>query len=76
MNAHIELFGTRSCPYTGELREQLVWEGQEFVEYDVEGDSDARRRLLELTHGDRAVPVLVQDGRIVMIGWRGRCCTV
>lgn len=76
MSATRELFGTTGCPYTGELREHLEWEGLEFVEHDVEADATALRRMLDLTGGQRTVPVLVEDGRVVSIGWRGRGCTV
>lgn len=72
----VELFGTKGCPYTAELREELRWRGVEFTEYDVEADPEARRRMLELTGGVRTVPVLVEDGRVVEIGWRGRGCYV
>jgi len=71
-----ELFGTRSCPFTTELREQLQWEQREFVEYDVDDDRGARERMMRLTGGNRTVPVLVENERVVQIGWRGRGCTV
>ncbi|HEY0510861.1 MAG TPA: Uxx-star family glutaredoxin-like (seleno)protein [Thermoanaerobaculia bacterium] len=71
-----ELYGTRSCPFTGELREHLLWEGVDFVEHDVESDPQALARMLELTAGQRAVPVLVEDGRVKQIGWQGRSCMV
>jgi glutaredoxin 3 len=70
-----ELFGAAGCPYTGELREHLLWNGVAFVEYDVERDADARARLLALT-GRAAVPVLVENGRVTEIGWRGRSCVI
>jgi mycoredoxin len=71
-----ELYGTRSCPFTGELREHLLWEGVDFVELDVESDPEALARMLELTGGRRAVPVLVEDGRVKQTGWQGRSCFV
>jgi glutaredoxin 3 len=58
------------------LREHLQWNGVVFTEYDVEQDADARARLLSLTSGRGAVPVLVEDGRVKEIGWRGRTCAV
>ena len=70
--ARLELFGTKSCPYTQEMREWLEWKGREFVEHDVEADSAARERLLALAAGQRTVPVLVEDGKVVQIGWQGR----
>ena len=72
----VELYGTAGCPHTSELREHLVWNRIAFVEYDVESDADARSRLLVLTLGQAAVPVLVEGGRVSSIGWRGRSCAL
>jgi glutaredoxin 3 len=69
-----ELFSTRACPYTAELREDLQWRGLEFVEYDVEADAEARRRLRRLIGRAISLPVLVEDGRVVSTGWQGRAC--
>lgn len=76
MAERVELYGTRSCPFTGEMREHLLWEGTELVEYDVEVDAEALARMLALTGGRRNVPVLVEDGRVQQIGWQGRSCFV
>lgn len=73
--ATLELYGASHCPYTADLREQLEWEGRTFVEYDVEADRAAHARLVALT-GERLVPALVEDGRVVAVGWRGRGCSV
>jgi len=72
----LELYGTRTCPYTAELRAELEWDGRAFVEYDVEADSAARRRLSAIVSGAASVPVLVEDGRVVQVGWQGRSCYV
>lgn len=71
-----ELYGAAGCPYTGELREHLELEGHEFVEFDVEADPDARRRLDALTGGARIVPVLVAEAQVISVGWHGRGCTL
>jgi mycoredoxin len=71
----VELFGTSSCPYTRDVRESLEWRRVPFVEYDVEVEPAALERLKTLT-GQPAVPVLVEDGRVVEVGWQGRCCFV
>lgn len=71
----VELFGAEGCPYTSELREHLEWNGVAFIEYDVEADTTARARLLSLI-GRAAVPVLVEDGHVKEIGWRGRSCLI
>lgn len=71
-----ELFGTASCPYTQEMRDYLEWRGEEFVEYDVDSDAEARSRMLRLACGQRTVPVLIEDGKVSQIGWQGRGCVV
>jgi mycoredoxin len=70
----IELYGTKSCPYTEEMREDLQWRKIDFVEYDVDDDGSAFERMLSLTEGKNMVPVLVEDGRVKQIGWQGRGC--
>jgi glutaredoxin len=71
-----ELYGTAACAFTQEMREWLEWKRRDYVEYDVEADPDAFSRMLALTGGQRTVPVLVEDGRAVQIGWQGRGCVV
>jgi glutaredoxin 3 len=72
----VELYGTPDCPYTRDMREWLELRGTEFVEYDVESDRAARERLRALAGQQRTVPVLVEDGAVVQIGWQGRGCTI
>ncbi len=73
--AKTELFGTASCAFTAEMREWLEWDRREFVEYDVERDSAALERMRAAT-GQSTVPVLLEDGKVVQIGWHGRGCFV
>ena len=72
----VELYGTASCPHTSEMREHLEWHRIAFIEFDVERDPAALERLRSLTNGNASVPVLVEDGRVTEIGWRGRACIV
>lgn len=72
--ARFELYGTARCPHTQEMREWLEWRRCEFVEYDVEADGAARQRFRELAAGQRSVPVLIQDDKVVQVGWQGRSC--
>jgi glutaredoxin len=74
--SNLELFGTSSCPYTGEMREWLEWKGREFTEYDVEADSTARERMRSLARAPFTVPLLVEDGKVIQVGWQGRGCVV
>ena len=71
-----ELYGTSTCPYTRDMREWLEMRGLDFVEYDVEVDRAARERLRAVAGPQRTVPVLVDDGAVVQVGWQGRGCTV
>ena len=74
--ARLELYGTARCPYTGEMRDWLEWKRSEFVEYDVEADPVARGRMREVAGGQRNVPLLVEDGKVIQVGWQGRSCIV
>ncbi len=74
--AKLELYGTARCPHTGEMREWLEWKRSDFVEYDVEADPVARARMREVAAGQRNVPLLIEDGKVVQVGWQGRSCVV
>lgn len=74
--ARLELYGTARCPHTQEMREWLEWKRSAFVEYDVEADSEARHRMRVLAAGQRSVPLLVEDGKVIQVGWQGRSCMV
>ena len=74
--ATLELYGTARCPHTGEMREWLEWKRSEFVEYDVEADPVARARLHDIARGQRTVPILVEDGKVIQVGWQGHGCIV
>ena len=76
MDKPIELYTTAGCPYSEAAREDLEWRGMDFVEYDVDKDQQARTRMLELTGGTRTVPVIVEEGKPVQVGWMGRGCAV
>jgi glutaredoxin 3 len=72
--ATLELYGSAHCPYTRDLRDWLEWTRRDFREYDVETDPEANTRMRLLNGGGRNVPVLVEDGKVVQVGWQGRSC--
>jgi glutaredoxin len=74
--AKLELYGTIRCPHTQDMREWLEWKGSDFVEYDVEADPVARERMRTVAGGQRVVPLLVEDGKVIQVGWQGRTCVV
>jgi glutaredoxin len=73
---NLELYGTASCPYTSEMREWLEWSGKDFQEFDVDSDHDARARMREMATAPYTVPILVEDGKVIHVGWQGRGCIV
>jgi glutaredoxin 3 len=73
---NLELYGTASCPYTSELREWLEWRGSDYTEYDVEADDHARQRMQTLAAPPFTVPLLVENGKVIQVGWQGRGCFV
>ena len=74
--AKLELFGSARCPHTSEMHDWLEWKRSEFVEYDVEADAAARARMRDVAGGQRTVPILVEDGKVVQVGWQGHGCIV
>jgi glutaredoxin len=74
--AMLELYGSAGCPYTHQLREWLEWTRRDFQEYDVEADSEARARMHALDSSARTVPMLVEDGTVIQVGWQGRGCII
>lgn len=68
------LFGSASCPFTALLREDLEWRGEPFEECDVNADAHALGQMLQLTGGDRTIPVLSDGERVVQVGYEGRGC--
>ena len=70
----LELFGSASCPYTAQLREDLEWRHVPFTEYDVDTDREALARMLRLTNGDRTIPVLSDGVQVMQVGYEGRGC--
>ncbi len=72
----VQLYTTAGCPYSDAAREDLEWRGMDFVEYDVEKDREAYERMLEITGGNRTVPVIVEADKPVQVGWMGRGCFI
>ena len=71
-----ELYKAARCPYRQEIRDRLEFTRREFEEYGVESNAAARQRIRELDSNVRKVPVLVEDGRIVQVGWQGHGCPI
>jgi glutaredoxin 3 len=72
----IELYGSDECPFTRELRDWLAWTCQEFREYNVDTDPEAFARARALLDGSLSIPILVEDNKVVQVGWQGRSCMI
>ena len=72
----LELFTSKACQYCEQVRDQLEFDGVDFVEYDVDDDREARKRLGELIGTNVMVPAVVEDGRVTQVGVAGRGCYV
>jgi len=70
-NAPVVVYTTRSCPYCRAALAYMRKIGQDYENKDVEADEDARDEYLNITGGQRGVPVIVV-GRAWMQGWDQR----
>lgn len=50
---------------------RLKWKRSDFVEYDVEADPVARSRMRTWAAGQRNVPLLVENGKVVQAAGKG-----
>jgi len=66
----VAIYGKNTCPYTTAAREDFARRGYEVRYLDVKGDPAAMSRFLELSGGDRRVPLVEEDGK-VSIGFGG-----
>lgn len=66
----VEIFGKDSCPYTQAARDDYAKRGVRVQYFNVKKDATALTRMLDLTQGQRRVPVIVERGKVT-IGFGG-----
>lgn len=71
MAGTVEIYGKEDCPYTRAARDEHARRGAEVRYLDVARDPAAMRRFLELSGGERRVPLVVEEGGRVTIGFGG-----
>ena len=59
------------CPWCEEQRERFRSQGVEWEEIDATADPAARADLIRHTDGTRMVPTVVEDGRVISVGFDG-----
>lgn len=63
MTSPVLIFGKDTCPYTNAARDDYAARGVPVTYFDVTRDQEAMRRFLELSGGERRVPLIVERGR-------------
>lgn len=66
----VEIYGKDTCPYTTAAREDYAARGYDVRYFNVKKEASQLTRMLALTDGRRAVPVIV-EGRAVTVGFGG-----
>jgi glutaredoxin len=66
----VEIFGKDTCPYTTAARDDYQARGYRVDYINVKKNAVELERMLVLTSGRRAVPVIVENGRVT-IGFGG-----
>jgi glutaredoxin 3 len=64
MPAKVVIYGKDTCPYTRAARQDYEARGVEVTYHDVTRDAEAMRRFLELSGGERQVPLIVERDRV------------
>ncbi|HEX3704206.1 MAG TPA: UXX-star (seleno)protein family 1 [Vicinamibacterales bacterium] len=66
----VVIYGKNSCPYTQAARDDFAKRGVAVEYVDVKKNATDLQRMLELSGGRRAVPVIVENGQVT-IGFGG-----
>ena len=57
----IEIYTWRTCPFCQRAKALLDSKGVEYTEYQIDGDEEARGKMIERTGGARTVPQIFVD---------------
>ncbi len=66
----LELYVKDGCPYCEQQIEALKKQGAEYKLYNVNTDSEAKKKAKEEFNADK-VPILVENGTVKNIGFGG-----
>jgi glutaredoxin 3 len=67
----VVIYGKNSCPYTQAARDDYARRGIPFDYVDVKKNAAELERMLVLSKGRRAVPVIVETDGTVTVGFGG-----
>lgn len=68
--SEIVIYTKTGCPYCAAAKKHYTDTGKAFTEINVTENPDKKAKLLELTEGTKIVPVIVEDGQ-VLLGFGG-----
>ena len=66
----VQIYGKDSCGYTSAARKDYAARGHLVEYFDVKADPASMARFLELSGGERRVPLIVERGRVT-VGFGG-----
>lgn len=62
--SEVTIYTKEGCPYCVAAKEHYTGQGISFKEIDIYDTPGAKDKVLELTGGERIVPVIVEDGKV------------
>ena len=66
----VTIYTKEGCPYCAAAKKHYTEQGVAFDEIDVNAEAGAKEKVLDLTKGQRIVPVIV-EGDDIKIGFGG-----
>lgn len=60
----VTIYTKKGCPYCAAAKKHYTDIGVKYREIDVHETAGAQDKVLQLTKGQRIVPVIVEDGRV------------
>ena len=68
--SEVIIYTKDGCPYCAAAKKHYTEQGISFNEIDIEAEAGAKDKLLEITKGERIVPVII-EGDDVKLGFGG-----
>ena len=60
----VTIYTKDGCPYCAAAKQHYEEQGKRYTEIDIYSTAGAKDKVLELTGGQRIVPVIVEDGKV------------
>ena len=62
--SEVTIYTKEGCPYCAAAKQHYADQGVAFKEIDIYATPGAKEKVLELTGGERIVPVIVENGKV------------